>query len=63
MNRRQTTGRDLDADEAFRGLVDFGLFNEKVPPCFSSEGLERFTIICSHNAGSNDGIRGERSPS
>lgn len=36
---RQTTGRDLTADEAFEGLVDFGLFAEKMPPCFTSKGL------------------------
>lgn len=39
MSRRQTTGAGLDADQAFDGLVDFGLFAEKVPPCFTSEGL------------------------
>ena len=39
MSRRQTTGAGLDADEAFDGLVDFGLFAEKIPPCFTSEGL------------------------
>lgn len=36
---RQTTGRDLNAESAFTGLVDFGLFAEKMPPCFTSEGL------------------------
>lgn len=36
---RQTTGRGLDAKSAFVGLVDFGLFAEKMPPCFTSEGL------------------------
>lgn len=39
MSRRQTTGIGLDEDEAFVGLTDFGLFAEKVPPCFTSEGL------------------------
>ena len=39
MSRRQTTGENLDADAAFMGLVDFGLFAEKVPPCFTSVGL------------------------
>ncbi len=39
MNRRQTTGAGLDAEEVFTGLVDFGLFAEKVPPCFTSDGL------------------------
>ena len=40
-NRRQTTGRGLSADEAFIGLVDYGLFGEKLPPCFTSEGLSK----------------------
>lgn len=39
INRSQTTGRGLDAEAAFKGLVDFGLFNEKIPGCFSSKGL------------------------
>lgn len=39
MTARQTTGRGLSADEAFIGLLDHGLFAEKLPPCFSSEGL------------------------
>ncbi len=38
---RQTTGRGLSADEAFVGLVDYGLFGEKLPPCFTSEGLSK----------------------
>lgn len=45
MSRRQTTGTGLDADAAFLGLVDFGLFAEKVPPCFSSEGLAARTPV------------------
>ena len=39
MVRRQTTGLGLSEDEAFKGLVDYGLFSEKLPPCFTSEGL------------------------
>lgn len=39
MSRRQTIGVGLDATDAFIGLVDFGLFAEKVPPCFTSDGL------------------------
>ena len=38
---RQTTGRGLSEDEAFAGLVDYGLFGEKLPPCFTSEGLSK----------------------
>ncbi len=36
---RVTTGLGLDSDDVFSGLVDHGLFAEKLPPCFSSEGL------------------------
>ena len=36
---RQTTGLGLTKDEAFVGLVDYGLFGEKTPPCFSTAGL------------------------
>ena len=39
MSQRETTGFGLDADAAYIGLVDFGLFAEKIPPCFTSEGL------------------------
>ncbi len=39
MSARQTTGRGLSADEAFVGLLDYGLFADKLPPCFSSEEL------------------------
>ena len=39
MVRRQTTGLGLSEDEAFVGLVDYGLFSEKLPPCFTSKGL------------------------
>ena len=42
MARRQTTGRGLSADRAFVGLVDYGLFSEKLPPCFTSEGLSTY---------------------
>ena len=36
---RYTTGRGLSADAAYVGLVDYGLFAEKLPPYFTSEGL------------------------
>lgn len=39
MATKQTTGRGLSATQAFVGLVDYGLFSEKLPPCFTSEGL------------------------
>ena len=34
-----TTGKGLNGDQAFRGLVDYGLFSDVLPPCFNSEGL------------------------
>ena len=39
MARRQTTGLGLSASDAFTGLIDYGLFSERIPPCFSSVGL------------------------
>ena len=39
MSDRQTTGRGLTADEVLIGLLNHGLFAEKLPPCFSSQGL------------------------
>lgn len=36
---RQTTGQGLTPQAGFKGLADFGLFAEKMPPCFTSEGL------------------------
>ena len=39
MVRRQTTGLGLTKDDAFEGLVDYGLFGEKLPPCFTTAGL------------------------
>lgn len=38
-NRRQTTGLGLSADDAFIGLVDYGLFGDKLPLCLTSKGL------------------------
>lgn len=29
----------MDSDDVFEGLVDFGLFADKTPPCFVSKGL------------------------
>ena len=39
MASRTTTGFGLSGDDALRGMVDYGLFSEKVPPCFRSSGL------------------------
>lgn len=39
MSAVQTTGLGLLADDAYVGLLDHGLFNEKLPSCFSSRGL------------------------
>ncbi len=48
MARRQTTGTGLSADEAFTGLVDHGLFSEKLPPCFTSAGLSHHRSTFQH---------------
>lgn len=40
--RQETTGLGLSADEAFEGLVDYGLFSNLFPPCFTSEGLSGY---------------------
>ena len=32
---------DLTAEEVFTGLLEFGLFSEKIPPCFTSIGLAK----------------------
>ena len=42
MSRRQTTGLGLTPSRAFIGLLDHGLFSEKIPPCFSSAGLSEY---------------------
>ena len=34
---------DLTAEEVFTGLLEFGLFSEKIPPCFAS--LRQLKII------------------
>ena len=39
MIRRQTTGQGLTANAAFVGLADHGLFNYRMPHCFTSEDL------------------------
>ena len=39
MASRTTTGFGLSGDDALRGMVDYGLFSEKVPPCFRSSVL------------------------
>ena len=39
--KRTTTGRNLSPDEAFRRLLDYGLFTEMLPPCFTSRGLSQ----------------------
>ncbi|MDE2979143.1 MAG: RNA-directed DNA polymerase [Acidobacteriota bacterium] len=39
MPTQVTTGRGLSPAAAFTGLVDHGLFSEKLPTCFTSEGL------------------------
>lgn len=39
---KETTGFGLSADEAFEGLVDYGLFSDVIPPCFTSKGLSGY---------------------
>lgn len=39
MIRPETTGLDPSADRGFVGLVDYGLFGERVPPALSTVGL------------------------
>ena len=39
-----STKEGLSPDDVLRGLLDHGLFAEKVPPCFSSAGLADFVI-------------------
>lgn len=36
-----TRTKELTGNEVLIGLLDYGLFAEKMPPCFTSEGLER----------------------
>ena len=62
MVRRQTTGLGLSDDQAFMGLVDYGLFSEKLPPCFTSEGLsshvpkELLSLITTDNENDLNGL-------
>ncbi len=37
-----STKEKLNQDEVFNGLLDHGLFAEKLPPCFTSVGLANF---------------------
>lgn len=37
-----TTKEGLSPDEVFSGLLDYGLFAEKIPPCFKTVGLADF---------------------
>lgn len=39
---RETTGLGLTPREAFAGLVDCGLFSERMPPCLTSRGLSQY---------------------
>ncbi len=46
MIRLETTGLDLSADRGFVGLVDYGLFGERLPPAFSTVGLSHHIPNC-----------------
>ncbi|MGQ2966371.1 RNA-directed DNA polymerase [Methylophilus sp.] len=37
------TKENLASHEVLNGLLDYGLFAEKIPPCFTSKGLSAFT--------------------
>lgn len=37
-----STKENLSPDDLFRGLLDYGLFAEKIPPCVVSQGLADF---------------------
>lgn len=39
MKLHRASDTNLTADEIYVGLLDNGLFAEKVPPCFSTKGL------------------------
>jgi len=39
-----TTKEQLSPSDVLHGLLDYGLFNEKVPPCFSSAGLAQIVL-------------------
>lgn len=61
MSHRQTTGSGLSAESAFIGLVDFGLFAEKMPACFTSKGLaERVPLAMKDIISQNDGKKLKR---
>lgn len=54
MVNRQTTGRGLSAEKGFVGLVDYGLFSEKIPPRLTSRDLskhisEEFLLLTTEN--------------
>ena len=52
------TSDELSADDVFIGLVDHGLFAEKIPPCFGSGGLSAILepAILKLLDGKNEGI-------
>ncbi len=37
-----STKEKLSSDDVLKGLLDHGLFAEKIPPCFTTEGLAEF---------------------
>lgn len=39
-----STKEKLSPDDVFRGLLDYGLFAEKIPPCIVSQGLADFVF-------------------
>jgi Reverse transcriptase (RNA-dependent DNA polymerase) len=39
------TDSSLSPDDVLTGLLDFGLFSEKVPACFTSKGLAKLAVV------------------
>ncbi len=50
------TKERLSADDLTKGLLNYGLFSEKVPPCFTTEGLNEVVkdLLAQHITDSNE---------
>ena len=56
----QTTGKGLSSDQLFLGLVDYGLFSEKLPPCLTSKNLSTYapaTLLALETEGDEKKLR------
>lgn len=45
----ESTKEKLSESAVLTGLLDFGLFADKVPPCFTSEGLKAIASLAMHD--------------